>query len=92
MATLERVAKAIITNLPGCREGWWITHGSRHGVGLLNRRVETRAIVGGDRLLAKVALKPRAATASIVAAGYNTASEKVVLTLDDGGVLLLTVG
>jgi hypothetical protein len=43
-------------------------------------------------LLAKIALKPRAATASIVAAGYDTASGKVVLTLDDGRVLSLTAG
>ncbi len=48
--------------------------------------------MGGDGLLAKIALKPRAATASIVAAGYDTASGKVVLTLDDGRVLSLTAG
>ncbi len=52
-----------MTNLPACREGWWITHGSRHEVGLINRRIEMRPIAGGDGLLAKVALKPRALTA-----------------------------
>jgi hypothetical protein len=70
------VAEAIVTNLPACREGWWMTHGSRHEVGLINRRIETRPIAGGDGFLAKVALKPRAATASIVAAAYDAASGK----------------
>lgn len=74
--TLDRVAEAIVTNLPACREGWWMTHGSRHEVGLINRRIETRPIAGGDGFLAKVALKPRAATASIVAAAYDAASGK----------------
>jgi hypothetical protein len=40
--------------------------------------------------LAKVALKPRAATASIVTAGYDMASGKVELTLDDRRALSLT--
>jgi len=91
-ATLDRVAEDIVTKLPACREGWWITHGSRHEVGLINRRIETKPIAGGDGFLAKVALKPGKTTASIVAAGYNAGSGKIALTLDDGRALLLTAG
>ncbi len=90
--TLDRVAEAIMANLPACREGWWGTHGSRHEVGLINRRIETRPITGGDGFLAKVALKPRAVAALIVAAGYDAARGKVALTLDDGRALSLTAG
>jgi hypothetical protein len=90
--TLDRVAEAIVTNFPACREGWWVTHGNRHEVGLVNRRIETRPAVGGDGFLAKVALKPGKATASIVAASYDASSGRVTLTLDDGRVLLLTAG
>ena len=62
-ATLDRVAEAIMAHLPACRESWWTTHGSRHEINLVNRRVETRRIEGGDGLLAKVALKPSKAAA-----------------------------
>ena len=91
-ATLDRVAEAIVTNLPACREGWWVTQGSRHEIGLVNRRVETRPIANGDRFLARVALKPGKGAATIVAAGYDAGSGKVALTLDDGRALLLTAG
>ncbi len=40
-AALDRMAEAIVTNLPACREGCCVTHGSRHEVGLINRRIET---------------------------------------------------
>lgn len=48
MATLDRVAEAIEASLPACRENWWTTHGSRHEIGLVNRRVEMRDSAGGD--------------------------------------------
>jgi hypothetical protein len=91
-ATLDRIAQAIVADVPACRESWWITHGSRHEVGLVNRRVETKPIEGGDGLLAKVALKSGKATACIVAAGYDADRGKVALTLDDGRALSLTAG
>ena len=91
-ATLDQVAETIVANFPACRAGWWITQGARHEIGLVNRRIETRPITGGDGLLAKVALKPGKATAIIVAAGYDAASGKVALTLDDGRALSLTAG
>jgi hypothetical protein len=91
-ATLDRVAEAIMANLPVCRENWWATHGSRHGIGLVNRRVETRNIKGGDGCLAKVALKPSKAAVGIVSADYDPGSGEVALILDDGRTLSLTAG
>lgn len=44
IATLDRVAEAIVANLPACRENWWVTQGGQHEIGLVNRRVETRRI------------------------------------------------
>ncbi len=49
-ATLNRMAEAIEASLPACRETWWATHGSRHEVGLINRRVETRGHRGRRRV------------------------------------------
>jgi hypothetical protein len=92
VATLDRVAEMIIANLPACRESWWATHGNRHEIGLVNRRVETRRIADGDGVLAKVAVKPSRAAAGIVSAAYEPDSGKVALTLDDGRTLLLTAG
>jgi hypothetical protein len=92
MATLDRVAEAIMANLPACRESWWTTQGSRHEIGLVNRRVETRRIEGRDGVLARVALKPGKAAVGIVSASYDPASSKVTLTLDDGRTLSLTAG
>jgi hypothetical protein len=86
------VAEAIMANLPVCRENWWATHGSRHGIGLVNRRVETRNIKGGDGCLAKVALKPSKAAVGIVSADYDPGSGEVALILDDGRTLSLTAG
>lgn len=91
-ATLDHVAEAVMANLPACRENWWNTHGQRHEIGLVNRRVETRRIDGGDGFLAKVALKPTKAAAAILSAGYDPGSGKVTLALDDGRTLLLTAG
>ena len=91
-ATLDRVAEAIMAHLPACRESWWTTHGSRHEINLVNRRVETRRIEGGDGLLAKVALHPGKAAAGIVSAAYDPGNGKVGLTLDDGRMLALTAG
>jgi hypothetical protein len=71
---LDRVAEAIMANLPACRENWWATHGSRHEIGLVNRRVETRSIVGGDGLLDKVALKPGRAAVGLVSAAMTRAA------------------
>lgn len=91
-ATLDRVAETIMANLPACREGWWTTQGSRHEIGLVNKRVETKRIEGGDGLLARVALKPGKAGIAIVSGGYDPASGKVTLTLNDGRTLSLTAG
>jgi hypothetical protein len=92
IATLDRVAEAIVANLPACRENWWVTQGGRHEIGLVNRRVETRRIVGSDGLLAKVALKPGKAAVGIVSAGYDPTSGMITLSLADGRTLLLTAG
>ncbi len=91
-ATLDRVAEAIEASLPACRENWWATHGSRHEIGLVNRRVEMRDSAGGDGFRAKVALKPSKTAVGIVSAGYEPASGKVALTLADGRTLSLTAG
>ena len=91
-ATLDRVAEAIMANLPACRENWWATQGNRHEIGLVNRRVETKRIVGGDGFLAKVALKPSKAAVGIVSAGYDPGSGRVALTLANGRTLSLTAG
>lgn len=91
-ATLDRVAEAIVANLPACRESWWTTQGKRHEIGLVNRRVETRRIEGGDGVLARVALKPSKAAVGIVSVGDDPASGKITLTLNDGHTLLLTAG
>ena len=81
-----------MAHLPACRENWWTTHGSRHEINLVNRRIETRRIEGGDGLLAKVALHPGKAAAGIVSAGYDPSNGKVALSLDDGRTLSLTAG
>ena len=91
-ATLDRVAEAIVANLPACRESWWTTQGSRHEIGLANSRVETRGIEGGEGVLARVALKPSKAPVGIASAGYDPTSGKVTLTLDHGRRLSLTAG
>jgi hypothetical protein len=91
-ATLDRVAEAIVANLPACRENWWSTHGSRHEIGLVNRRIETRSIKGGDGFLAKVALKPSKAATRIVSAGYDPSRGKIALILGDSRTLSLTAG
>jgi hypothetical protein len=91
-ATLNRVAEAIMAQLPACRANWWATHGSRHGIGLVNRRVETRRFVGGDGFLAKVALQPGKTAIGIMSASYNPDSGKIALALDDGRTLSLTAG
>ncbi len=92
IATLDRVAEAIEASLPACRENWWATHGSRHEIGLVNRRVEMRDIAGGDGFRAKVALKPSKTAVGIVSTGYDPVSGKVALTLEDGRTLSLTAG
>lgn len=81
-----------MANLPACRENWWVTHGSRHEIGLVNRRIETRSTEGGDGFLAKVALKPGKAAVGIVSAGYDPARGRVALTLEGGRTLSLTAG
>ena len=81
-----------MAQLPACRESWWRTHGNRHGIGLVNRRAETRDVEGGDGLLVKVALKPGKAAAGITLAGYDLDRGKVALTLDDGRTLSLKAG
>ncbi len=81
-----------MANPPLCRERWWTTQGSRYDIGLVNRRVETRRIEGGDGVLAKVALKPASAAVGIVSAGYDPTRRKVTLTLGDGRTLSLTAG
>ena len=81
-----------MAQLPACRASWWDTHGSRHEINLVNRRVETRRIESGDGLLAKVALKPGRAAAGIVSASYDPGSGKIALTLTDGRMLTLTAG
>jgi len=91
-ATLDRVADAIMAKLPACRESWWATHGGRHGIGLVNRRVETRTTAGGDGCLLKVALKPGRTAVGVASAGYDPRDGKVRLTLDDGRTFLVTPG
>ncbi len=91
-ATLDRVAETIEANLPACRENWWATHGSRHEIGLVNRRVEMKDIADGDGFRARVALKPSKEAVGIVAAGYDPIGGKVELTLATGQMLLLTAG
>lgn len=91
-ATLDRVAEAIEAKLAACRENWWATHGSRHEIGLVNRRVEMRDIAGGDGFQAKVALKPSKTAVGIASASYDPVSCKVALTLEDGRTLSLTAG
>jgi hypothetical protein len=91
-AVLNHIADEIIANLPGCREEWWNTHGDRHGIGLVNRRVETRPVTGGDKVLAKVAVVPARTAIGITAAAYNPGSAKVTLNLADGSILSLTAG
>ena len=91
-ATLDQVAEVIMAELPACRTSWWATHGSRHGIGLVNRRVETRDAAGGEGFLAKVALRPGNVAVSIVSASYDPTSGKVALILDGGRALSLTAG
>ncbi len=94
-ATLEAVADAVTAKLPVCREAWWHTHGTRHGIGLINRPIETRtlpATTQGDPIRAKVALAPGAAAVAIVSAAYSPANGKVALALADGRKLILTAG
>ena len=81
-----------MANLPACRESWWSSQGNRHEIGLINQRIETKPIKGGDGLLARVTLKPPAAATEITAASYDPARGKVALTLRDGRVLSLTAG
>ena len=75
-----------------CRAEWWKTHGGRHGIGLVNKRVETRAVPDGDRVLAKVALLPKRGAVGIAAAAYDPGQGKVSLVLADGQELSLTSG
>jgi hypothetical protein len=92
LAVLDQVAEGIVSHLSACRESWWVTHGERHGVGLVNRRVETRGLEGGDGILARVVLKPGAASVRIVSAAYDPGRCKTTLVLDDGRVVALTAG
>ena len=94
-ATLESVADAVMDHLSACRKAWWQTHGVRNGIGLVNRSVETLILpisAQGDKVRAKVALVPGAASVSVVSAAYNSGTGKVTLALADGRTLLLTAG
>lgn len=94
-ATLEEVADSVIANLQTCRQEWWLTHGARHGIGLVNQRVETRPLpvtTKRDAIRAKVALVPGTTAVSIVSAAYGVGNGKVTLALADGRKLLLTAG
>ena len=92
LAMLDSVAGAIMGNLPACRESWWHTHGSRHEINLVGRRVETRRIEGGDGFMARVALAPGRAAVGIVSAAYDPGCGRVTLGLDGGRMLVLTAG
>lgn len=81
-----------MTKLPECREGWWTTQPSRHELGLVNKRIETKHIEGGDGVLAKVPLAPGKTAVGITSAGYDPVSGKVTLTLDEDRTLTLTAG
>ena len=59
---------------------------------MVNRRVETRRIAGGNGLLAKVALKPGRTAVAIVPAGHDSGNGTVAPTLGDGRTLTLTAG
>jgi len=92
VTTLNQVSDAIMQNLADCRAAWWANHGSGNGLGLVNQRIETMAIAGGDKILAKVALAPAPAAVGIVSAAYSQSSGRVTLQLADGRRLSLTAG
>nr|USU34127.1 hypothetical protein NG677_10915 [Methylobacterium sp. OTU13CASTA1] len=92
VATLNAVADAIMDHLPACREAWWNTHGSRHGIGLVNQRVEFRPTPDGDGVRARVARKADPHAASITTAAYDVRTGRVTLSLANGRTLSLTAG
>lgn len=70
-----------------------MTHGSRHEIGLVNRRIETRPRrEGADEILAKVAIAPGPNAIGITWAAYDPATAKVALALADGRQLTLAAG
>lgn len=96
-AQLNRIEDAIVRDLGMCRAEWWATHGTRHGIGLVNRRAEVRQVPATDvrpdgRLLVRVALSPGLNAAAIVSAAYDQAAEIVTLVLADGRQLRLKAG
>jgi hypothetical protein len=92
LAVLNAMADDIERQLAACRQEWWSTHGARHGIGLVNRKVETRPGDWKDGFRAKVALKPGVAAVGIVSAIYDPAAARVTLIVADGRKLVLTAG
>lgn len=96
-AQLKRIEDAIVRDLGMCRAEWWATHGSRHGIGLVNRRAEVRQVPPAmdtrpNGLLVKVALSPGRDAVAIVSAAYDPAAETVTLVLADGRRFRLKAG
>jgi hypothetical protein len=90
--TLNAVLDAVIESLPACRAEWWATHGARHEVGLVNRRLETKPAGNADKILVKVAIAPGPNAIGIISTAYDPVTAKVTLTLADGQHLTLTAG
>lgn len=92
LRALDDLEEAIVRALPACRAEWWATHGGRHGIGLVNRRIVTRPEANADGLLAKVPLEPDRGAVTIAAATYDPDTGRVTLALSDGHQLALTSG
>lgn len=90
-ATLEAVRTAIVVNIGRCRTEWWAAQGERAGIGLVNRRVETKSLPDGQ-LIARVQLRPRKAAAAIRSASYDPNTEEVLLGIRNRAPLRLKCG
>ncbi len=88
--TLTMIEDAVIGNLAMCRTAWWQTHGVAGGLGLVNRRLETRWRSGG--LVVRVALRATAGAVAITSATYDPVTATVCLVLADGHRLALAAG
>ena len=87
---LTTIVDAIIEDVVRCRAAWWKTHGTRGGLGLVNRRLEVRE--GSRRIQVRVALRPAANAIAIRLVGYDPLSQLVRLELADGRRLSLVAG
>ncbi len=90
-ATLATVRDGIVANIGLCRAEWWATQGSKAGIGLVNRRVETKKLPGGG-IRARVPLQPGKAAALILSASYDETAREVLLSLQSHPLLRLQCG